>query len=70
MKTNTKGIEKKDVEICLRILEFYKREHKQHWYDFLKGMLWGYMHSTPTYTEASVIDFEEWLNDYLNSLKK
>ena len=50
-----------DKEIALKVLEIYKKEHKRDWLDFMKGMLWGYMHDVPKYEEAKVSDFEEWL---------
>lgn len=50
-----------EKEIVLKILEEFKKEHKRDWSDFMRGMLWGYMHDTPTYEEAKVSDFEEWL---------
>lgn len=57
-------------EITLEILEIYKKEHKKNWLEFMKGMLWGYMHSVPEYKEARVSDFEEWLINRLDSQTK
>lgn len=50
-------------KLILEVLEIYKKEHKRNWLDFMKGMLWGYMHDVPTYEEAKVSDFEEWINE-------
>ena len=54
---------KKQIETTKLVLNEFKNEHKRHWLDFIRGMLWGYMHDSPTYEEAKVTDFEEWLND-------
>ena len=53
--------EKNKKKIALEVLEAFKKEHKQEWLDFMKGMLWGYMHGNPKYKEALVSDFEKWL---------
>lgn len=54
-------MDKEELDSTIKVLEIYKKEHKQDWRDFMKGMLWGYMHSVPKYEEAKVSDFEEWL---------
>ena len=57
---------KSQKRTALKVLTVFKEEHKSRWYDFMKGMLWGYMHDVPKYHEASVVDFEEWLVDLDN----
>jgi hypothetical protein len=39
---------------------------KKDWLDFMRGMLWGYMHDSPKYKEDKVSDFEKWLKEKLN----
>lgn len=54
---------KKELTTALEVLNEFKKEHKQNWLSFMKGMLWGYMHDVPKYHEALVTDFEEWLKE-------
>lgn len=56
-----KDLTKKQIETTRLVLEVYKKEHKTNWLNFMKGMLWGYMHDVPKYEEAKVSDFEKWL---------
>ena len=60
MKTN------REIEITLEILKMYKKEHLQHWYDFMKSLMFGYTRTVPEYHEAKVTDFEQWLSEKLD----
>ena len=51
---------KKEKLATLKVLEIYKKEHKKRWYSFVTGIIFS--DREPKYNEASVIDFENWLN--------
>lgn len=45
-----------------KIIKEYKKQHKRDWLSFARGIMIGYSRDFPTYEEATLKDFDKWLN--------